>query len=94
MLIGDAAAAVSLLVGEGTGLAMAQAYVLAGQLNRAGEDYRLAYDHYNSCCDRSSKNGKPTPADSPRRSRRKPRPECGYATTPHDCWPSRTSVTV
>ena len=46
MLIGDAAAAVSLLAGEGTGLAMAQAYVLAGQLNRAGEDYRLAYDRY------------------------------------------------
>ena len=31
-LIGDAAACVSLLAGEGTGLAMAEAYVLAGEL--------------------------------------------------------------
>jgi YD repeat-containing protein len=46
ILIGDAAAAVSLLAGEGTGLAMAQAYVLAGELNRAGQNYRLAYDRY------------------------------------------------
>ena len=35
MLIGDAAACVSLLAGEGTGLAMTEAYVLAGELNRA-----------------------------------------------------------
>jgi 2-polyprenyl-6-methoxyphenol hydroxylase-like FAD-dependent oxidoreductase len=35
-LIGDAAACVSLLAGEGTGLAMTQAYVLAGELARAG----------------------------------------------------------
>lgn len=42
-LIGDAASAVSLLAGEGTGLAMAQAYVLAGELNRADGDYRHAF---------------------------------------------------
>ncbi|TDK87700.1 FAD-binding domain [Mycolicibacterium mucogenicum] len=42
-LIGDAASAVSLLAGEGTGLAMAQAYVLAGELNRADTDYRRAF---------------------------------------------------
>ncbi|HET6572044.1 MAG TPA: FAD-binding domain [Fimbriiglobus sp.] len=43
MLIGDAAACVSLLVGEGTGLAMTAAYVLAGELNRAGGDYQTAF---------------------------------------------------
>ena len=46
MLIGDAAACVSLLAGEGTGLAMTEAYVLAGELNRAGQDYRAAFDRY------------------------------------------------
>jgi 2-polyprenyl-6-methoxyphenol hydroxylase-like FAD-dependent oxidoreductase len=43
MLIGDAASCVSLLAGEGTGLAMTETYVLAGELNRAGLDYREAY---------------------------------------------------
>jgi 2-polyprenyl-6-methoxyphenol hydroxylase-like FAD-dependent oxidoreductase len=33
---GDAAACVSLLAGEGTGLAMTEAYVLAGELHRSG----------------------------------------------------------
>lgn len=47
-LIGDAAAAVSLLAGEGAGLAMVQAYVLAGELNRAGADYRDAFRRYES----------------------------------------------
>ncbi|GBG37322.1 FAD-binding domain [Mycobacterium montefiorense] len=46
MLIGDAAAAVSLLAGEGTGLAMLQAYVLAGELHRAGGDYKTAFHEY------------------------------------------------
>lgn len=46
MLIGDAAACVSLLAGEGTGLAMAEAYVLAGELGRAGDDYREAFRRY------------------------------------------------
>lgn len=45
-LVGDAAACVSLLAGEGTGLAMAEAYVLAGELARAGEDYRAAFARY------------------------------------------------
>ena len=35
-LVGDAAACVSLLAGEGTGLAMTEAYVLAGELAHAG----------------------------------------------------------
>jgi 2-polyprenyl-6-methoxyphenol hydroxylase-like FAD-dependent oxidoreductase len=35
-VVGDAAACASLLAGEGTGLAMIEAYVLAGELQRAG----------------------------------------------------------
>jgi 2-polyprenyl-6-methoxyphenol hydroxylase-like FAD-dependent oxidoreductase len=45
-LIGDAAACVSLLAGEGTGLAMVEAYVLAGELHRARGDYRAAFADY------------------------------------------------
>lgn len=45
-LIGDAAAAVSLLAGEGAGLAMVQAYILAGELNRAGADHQEAFRRY------------------------------------------------
>lgn len=45
-LIGDAAAAVSLLAGEGAGLAMVQAYVLAGELSRTGADHREAFRRY------------------------------------------------
>lgn len=43
MLIGDAASAVSLLSGEGAGLAMAQAYALAGEIQRADGDHREAF---------------------------------------------------
>jgi 2-polyprenyl-6-methoxyphenol hydroxylase-like FAD-dependent oxidoreductase len=45
-LVGDAAACASLLAGEGTGLAMAEAYVLAGELHRAGDDYETAFACY------------------------------------------------
>lgn len=45
-LVGDAAASVSLLGGEGTGLAMTGAYVLAGELARAGGDHRHAWPAY------------------------------------------------
>ncbi|WP_235682289.1 FAD-binding domain [Mycobacteroides abscessus] len=45
-LLGDAAAAVSLLAGEGAGLAMIEAYVLAGELHRAGGDHRVAFHRY------------------------------------------------
>jgi 2-polyprenyl-6-methoxyphenol hydroxylase-like FAD-dependent oxidoreductase len=45
-LIGDAASCVSLLAGEGTGLAMLQAYVLAGELAAAGGDHREAFRRY------------------------------------------------
>ena len=47
-LVGDAAAAVSLLAGEGTGLAMVEAYVLAGELHRAGSDVTQALANYES----------------------------------------------
>ena len=47
-LVGDAAACVSLLAGEGTGLAMTEAYVLAGELARARGDYRRAFDAYET----------------------------------------------
>jgi 2-polyprenyl-6-methoxyphenol hydroxylase-like FAD-dependent oxidoreductase len=43
ILIGDAASAVSLLAGEGTGLAITEAYVMAGELKRANGDYRAAF---------------------------------------------------
>jgi 2-polyprenyl-6-methoxyphenol hydroxylase-like FAD-dependent oxidoreductase len=45
-LIGDAAACASLLAGEGTGLAMIEAYVLAGELHRAGGQVELALKGY------------------------------------------------
>jgi 2-polyprenyl-6-methoxyphenol hydroxylase-like FAD-dependent oxidoreductase len=45
-LVGDAGACVSLLAGEGTGLAIAEAYVLAGELHRAEGDHALAFDRY------------------------------------------------
>jgi 2-polyprenyl-6-methoxyphenol hydroxylase-like FAD-dependent oxidoreductase len=45
-LIGDAAACVSLLAGEGTGLALAAAYVLAGELTRSRGDYQRAFAEY------------------------------------------------
>jgi 2-polyprenyl-6-methoxyphenol hydroxylase-like FAD-dependent oxidoreductase len=45
-LVGDAAACVSLLAGEGTGLAMAEAYVLAGELCNCGSDHAAAFARY------------------------------------------------
>ena len=45
-LVGDAAACVSLLAGEGTGLALAEAYVLAGELRGCGGDHVAAYAGY------------------------------------------------
>jgi 2-polyprenyl-6-methoxyphenol hydroxylase-like FAD-dependent oxidoreductase len=48
VLIGDAGACVSLLAGEGTGLAMTEAYVLAGELRCAEGDYRRAFDAYEA----------------------------------------------
>jgi 2-polyprenyl-6-methoxyphenol hydroxylase-like FAD-dependent oxidoreductase len=45
-LLGDAAACVSLLAGEGTGLAMTEAYVLADELDRSEGDYTRAFEAY------------------------------------------------
>jgi len=47
-LLGDAAACVSLLAGEGTGLAMIEAYVLAGELHRADGDFARAFTAYEA----------------------------------------------
>ncbi len=45
-LVGDAGACVSLMTGEGAGLAMAEAYVLAGELRICGSDYAAAFVRY------------------------------------------------
>jgi 2-polyprenyl-6-methoxyphenol hydroxylase-like FAD-dependent oxidoreductase len=45
-LIGDAAACVSLMAGEGAGLAMVEAYVLAGELRNCGGDHGAAFARY------------------------------------------------
>jgi 2-polyprenyl-6-methoxyphenol hydroxylase-like FAD-dependent oxidoreductase len=45
-LIGDAAACVSLMAGEGTGLAIAEAYVLAGELHACAGDFTAAFAQY------------------------------------------------
>ncbi|MCH9669780.1 MAG: FAD-binding domain [Actinomycetia bacterium] len=45
-LVGDAAACPSLLAGEGTGLAMLESYVLAGELLTAQGDYAKAFAAY------------------------------------------------
>ncbi len=48
VLLGDAAACVSLLAGEGTGLGMTEAYVLAGELQRAAGDIPAALKAYEA----------------------------------------------
>lgn len=45
-LIGDACFAPSLLVGQGSALAMAAAYILAGELKKADGDHRSAFRAY------------------------------------------------
>ncbi len=45
-LVGDAAACVSLMAGEGTGLAIAEAYILAGELQACAGDFRAAFARY------------------------------------------------
>ena len=47
-LVGDAGACVSLLAGEGTGLALVESYVLAGELARTGNDVTRAFDAYEA----------------------------------------------
>jgi 2-polyprenyl-6-methoxyphenol hydroxylase-like FAD-dependent oxidoreductase len=48
-LIGDAAACVSLLAGEGTGLAMAEAFVLARALRTCDGNLEKAFARYEEC---------------------------------------------
>jgi 2-polyprenyl-6-methoxyphenol hydroxylase-like FAD-dependent oxidoreductase len=45
-LVGDAAAAVSLMAGEGSSLAMAEAFTLASELRDCGGDYSAAFARY------------------------------------------------
>jgi 2-polyprenyl-6-methoxyphenol hydroxylase-like FAD-dependent oxidoreductase len=45
-LAGDACSCVSLLAGQGSALAMVGAYILAGELHRAGRDYATAFRRY------------------------------------------------
>ncbi len=45
-LLGDAASCVSLLAGQGSSLAMTAAYILAGELNRARDNYGQAFARY------------------------------------------------
>ena len=46
VLVGDAAYCPSLLAGEGAGFALAGAYLLAGELQRASGDHLVAYHGY------------------------------------------------
>ncbi len=48
ILIGDAAFAVSLLAGQGSSLAVTAAYILAGELHRAGGNYVEAFSRYQA----------------------------------------------
>ena len=48
VLVGDAAACPSLLAGEGTGLGMTEAYVLAGELHAHGTDFAAAFQPYEA----------------------------------------------
>ena len=45
-LLGDAASCISLLGGEGSGMAMIAAFILAGELHRARGDYAAAFRRY------------------------------------------------
>lgn len=48
VLVGDAGMAVSFLAGEGAGIAMTGAYVLAGEIARASGDYAKAFAAYDA----------------------------------------------
>jgi len=46
-LVGDAGYCASPLSGQGTSLALVGAYILAGELNNAGGNYKKAFSNYN-----------------------------------------------
>src|SRR6185312_11348651 len=48
VLVGDAAACPSLLAGQGSALAMVEAYVLAAELAHAGGDHVTAFARYHA----------------------------------------------
>jgi 2-polyprenyl-6-methoxyphenol hydroxylase-like FAD-dependent oxidoreductase len=48
VLVGDACACPSLLAGQGAALAVTAAYVLAGELKKAGGDYTAAFSNYEA----------------------------------------------
>ena len=80
MLIGDAAACVSLLAGEGAGLAMTEAYVLAGELNALDMTTRRPIGATKSCCDRSLRADRSRSGTSPLPWCRRRGLGCGFAT--------------
>ena len=59
-LIGDAAACVSLVAGEGTGLAMMETHVLAGELQRSAGNHVMAFSmHLGADASVLGKNSRP-----------------------------------
>jgi 2-polyprenyl-6-methoxyphenol hydroxylase-like FAD-dependent oxidoreductase len=80
LLIGDAAGCISLLGGEGTGLAISEAYVLAGELARDGADYDTPSMPTRRCCVHSSKPSKLVRCATFRSSPPGPSSVCGCAT--------------
>ena len=59
---------------------MTEAYVLAGELEQAGGDYREPSVATSNCCDRSSRESRSRPGTSPLRSCRRRGSACGFAT--------------
>ncbi|TXT53184.1 MAG: FAD-binding monooxygenase [Promethearchaeota archaeon] len=47
-LMGDACQSVSLIAGQGSALAMAGAYILAGELKTHGDNYQKAFETYQN----------------------------------------------
>ena len=93
-LVGDAAACVSLLAGEGTGLAIAEAYILAGELHRSGEDYAAAFAKYENRLMPFLKRKQESAAKFASAFAPKRRSACGSATSSHGCFEYRWWPTI
>jgi 2-polyprenyl-6-methoxyphenol hydroxylase-like FAD-dependent oxidoreductase len=92
LLIGDAAAAVSLLAGEGAGLAMTEAYIVAGEIDQANGDYACAFNNHERLL-RPFVEHKQASARRFAAAFTPPPPwVCGYATRPPNSWPCPTSA--
>ena len=61
-LIGDAAFCVSLMAGQGSALAMISAYVLAGELAKAGGRHEEAFEKYEAFCGPISRRNSEVPS--------------------------------